>query len=151
MLILKLSIILFLIYNFRAIWSVAKFRPERSIGYKSGWFHGKWQQEPHWLQRHHPSLFESYCITRGEHNSNMEINDGFHFFQGCMNFVMLFGLLWLAYTLVIAVYVSIPLFIVLESLVFNPLFHSIYTRKGYRDLYRAVPWKFILKNPKKGD
>lgn len=145
----KIIIILFLIYNFRAIWSTAKFRPERSFGWKWNWFYPEENEEDYWLRDYYPELFQKYCNKRDQDDNMTYANDGFHLGQGTMNVVIIFGLLWIAFSLLMALLVTLPLFFILESVVFNPLFHWIYTRKGYCDLWRSSPWKFILKNPRK--
>ena len=145
----KIAIILLLIYNLRAMWSVAKFRPERSFGWKWNWFYPKENDEDYWLRDNYPDLFQNYCDKRDQNDNMTYANDGFHMAQGAMNVVIMFGLLWIAFSLAMALLVTLPLFFVLESVVFNPLLHWAYTRKGYCDLWRSSPWKFILKNPRK--
>ena len=101
-----------------------------------------------YYRKEHPNLFETIAQQRKDQDTYA--NDGFHIFQGAANFTVEFGLFWLEYGFLGALLITPVVFMVLESLVFNPLFHWVYKRRGFSDLYRSSPWKFILKNPKKG-
>ena len=146
----EIMIILLLVYNFRAAWSVCKFMPERSIFWKWDRAYPKENFESYWLRNNYPDLFQNYCNSRDQSENMTYANDGFHLFQGAANFTVEFGLFWIQYGFLTALLITPVVFTVLESLVFNPLFHWVYKRRGFSDLYRSSPWKYILKNPKKG-
>ena len=145
---LEIMIVLLLVYNFRAAWSVCKFMPERSIFWKWDRAYPKEQKTLAFWRDKYFDEFDDICEQR--HNEDTYANDGFHIFQGAANFTVEFGLFWLEYGFLGALLITPVVFMVLESLVFNPLFHWVYKRRGFSDLYRSSPWKFILKNPKKG-
>ena len=146
---LKIFLVLLLVYNFRAAWSVCKFMPERSIFWKWDRAYPKEQQTLSYLRENHSEIFESVSKARNSAGDTYA-NDGFHIFQGAANFTVEFGFFWIQYGFLTALLITPVIFMVLESLVFNPLFHWAYKRHGFTDLYRSSPWKYILKNPKKG-
>ena len=144
----EITIVLLLVYNFRAAWSVCKFMPDRSIFWKWDRAYPEELSDLTYWRETHPEIFEQTAKHNGDRDTYA--NDGFHLFQGAANFVVEFGLFWLEYGFLWALLITPVVFMVLESLVFNPLFHWVYKRRGYTDLYRSSPWKYILKNPKKG-